>query len=338
MQAESQNSSGRATGASERALVVAAIAFVALLISILLGTLLGPRLGRLEWLSPTLLVCGLLLIIWSASLLILALPGLLKFVRCGSPIKVPISVITPLFLMMGGVILISAFAARARDVSPSISLVSSYVIAAESGQVALPRPPAERARDYFIVVFDDAEGSSKDCNDADFGRGQRVHQAYKPAIHLVAAALRHCARPGKIPEVDVRGFASSSKFAHCPSRTEGDGRMTSDELNLSLAQRRRQAVIDEVRSIARTPNDLAIYQEDSSRRWASVGDMNHEMRVIDAADAVYSPVRGILTRRADIVITNLGDCTQELAQPSPTAAPSGILEVQSESVDSRSSR
>ena len=114
--------------------------------------------------------------------------------------------------------------------------------------------------------------------------------------------------------------------------------MTSDELNLSLAQRRRQAVIDEVRSIARTPNDLAIYQEDSSRRWASVGDMNHEMRVIDAADAVYSPVRGILTRRADIVITNLGDCTQELAQPSPTAAPSGILEVQSESVDSRSSR
>ncbi|WP_139111484.1 hypothetical protein [Sphingobium sp. Ndbn-10] len=316
-------------GSAYRGLMIAALALVACILAVWIGLMLSRVIGPASWISATFLVAGLLLLAWSLILFALLIPALLRFVRCGAIEDLPVGALLPSFVFFAALVLLAAFGGRstAGGRHSSVTITTMVMPMQADGKVPMPpvtEGPIEPARDFFMVPFYTDEGRSKTCTEDDpaFGNAQNVHEGSKPVLRVLVEGLKECAAQGKTPEIDVRGFASSSGFKNCTGVDAANGRKTSDELNLLLSERRRASVIRAVREI--DPLGLIrIYQENEPRRWPTIDEMRRNVRIVDSnPDGSYSTLRGNLSRRAEIVITDKGDCEETIATVGPPAAAS----------------
>jgi hypothetical protein len=149
----------------------------------------------------------------------------------------------------------------------------------------------------FVVPF--AEGGCRGKESVSEWPGARPRAAFRTFLADLGAALAECAKSGPV-RVTVRGFASSSEFAHpeaCDPRV-GD-------LNVALANERARGVAAALERCSDSCPGLSV----TTREWKSSGEMRQAARFHDRLlrDA-YSPERGTLNRRAEIVIDEAGGC------------------------------
>jgi hypothetical protein len=129
-------------------------------------------------------------------------------------------------------------------------------------------------------------------------------------IKQLACGFRSCSVAGREVEIDVLGFASSREFS-C------DG-YDSDQLNLKLAEARRQNVIallqpaDPSTLECRQPENASefhIFRKHVDARWnGSIVEMEDARRFEDRVAGDPNRSREIFTRRVDILIRDKGDC------------------------------
>ena len=308
-------------GAGYRGLLVAITAAVAVTAAVWVGILFSRFTGSATWISPVLLVVAVILSAWAILQFLVLTPAILHFVRCGRINDQPIGFVIPSLIAFVAIILFSTFGVRSTDqvTKNSLTIVSAYIpIYGDTPPEPISEKPVpvEPARDFFMIPFSTDEGRSTTCSDDDpaFGDAQHVPDAIKPVIAILANGLAACYATDRLPEIDVRGFASSSGFRSCSSKIE------SEKLNLLLAERRRRSVIEAVRAKVGADH-VRIYQEADPRRWPTIEEMRRNVRIVDQDGAGYSTVRGNLSRRAEIVITNKGGC-EEIEQATKKPAPS----------------
>lgn len=198
------------------------------------------------------------------------------------------------------------------------TLFVSPIVFVQSASSSTPRQDLPT---FAVPFMNDAK--SCDENSSDFEGGAKIEPAVGLFLEQLTEGLVACAKEGKHVEVRVRGYASSKPFCCRESKAlckepyspplSDDEIERSNNLNLGIAKRRAEAVkvvieknVDSMRSRNRALGSVDVISEtfngvDAIARKQGVID-------VDTETGEYSARRGKLTRRADVVITNVGDC------------------------------
>lgn len=293
-------------GLLRRSVLVALLFFVIIYIGSYLGTRI-PQHSTLDSLRTSvqpalpaaLLVLGVIAIVFAAA-------AVLRFVRCG------VRLIPQLL----------------RFCSPALFFL---FLAALTAQRPIERPPIATSSATLGVVFGsraafdtvmvpffektnpEAHSASCDHNQTDFGEASQIaNPKVRQAIQHLAKSLAACSEGTDRVRIDVKGYASSSSFENCTQiLTDTPGKWTvSEHLNWQLAERRREAVISEIRLFA-GPEKIEIEHWDESKphRWNSPAEMRASPRFKDTnPNGGYDEEAGGLNRRVDIVIKRKATC------------------------------
>jgi|SRR5262245_57447509 len=205
---------------------------------------------------------------------------------------------------------------------------ASFLLIAAATVVASSLPPDQDSAvvpQSSVVFFDRANSSQpgpsqeftmsvpffKEAESCDpkteWGGGTTLDGSSKTFLQNLASGLLHCADQGKAVDVIVRGFASSSKLKGdlCSSDPE--------KANRDVANARARAVAE----ILAGPEAAAKESETSTlprvnvsvETWTSPTAMRDKIHFSDMnSRGEFSELRGNLTRRADVIVKNAGDC------------------------------
>lgn len=270
-----------------RAAWIALVSWAILLSAWESGRLLQPKL------SPIPIVGGAtvsVLILALASLLLAGLPVWDDFIRCGQRGR-----------------LFWTFAITSAATAMAIVLLARALITPPTPLpivVAHPSDPVvvrfgHSSFDSFLLPFF-VNGQSSRCKVITRGAAPDKEAAERFLKYLVPA-LAGCSKKGARVAIDVLGFSSSAEFKNdCAD----DDRKA---LNLLLAEKRRTAIIQMIRDLD-TARAIDIIQGDSTQRWDGYEDMEHHQKIDDGGHDAVDQARAILTRRVQIVLTNIGAC------------------------------
>ena len=278
-----------------------------------LGAMAGTKLfANDHWAKPLsdyrpILVAVFLVL--GIAMLGVSMPAVVKFIRCGW----------------------HHFLACLRQLSPALAFLLLSALSAVptptphigvSEQVAtlgIQFGHRGGAHDVILVPFFEKvnpEASARDCNPGrlDFGEASAIqNRKVIEAIEYLTESLKACSKPPrKQVVIDVQGFASTSAFNGCDKLPIGpDAIPISEQLNWTLAEKRRTAVIKIVRE--KDPDRLlSIEPAEGSPRWTGPQQMRARLRFDDTGDSEYDRIRGALNRRVEIVIRNKGICDPDV--------------------------
>ncbi len=167
------------------------------------------------------------------------------------------------------------------------------------------KTPAQPDGGFVISVPFFQEAQSCTVSDA-YGGGSKLDGASKGLLGNLAKGLVHCAANGKSVKVLVRGFASSSPVS-------GEGcQNDSEQQNLLIADARADAVVATLQAAVKgeTATNAGAQVVISHELWSSPSAMRASMQFNDTSSQTkkIDVDRGDLTRRADVIILDAGDC------------------------------
>lgn len=148
---------------------------------------------------------------------------------------------------------------------------------------------------------ENAEGC--DEKSPEFERGLTWFDGTDKFVDQLAKGLSYCSGSGKTVKVEIRGFASSADF----KASNGKQCANSNDLNVAIANLRALAVHDKMvealggsTAVTVTPKLWRNSEFQTMRAEALFNDRDDQNRPVEG--------RGDLTRRADVVVTDVGDC------------------------------
>lgn len=293
-----------------RTLLVAAV----ILATVGLGAVAGTALFADDrWAKPLLDYRPILVAVFlvlGIAMLGVALPAIVRFIRCGwRHLPACLRHLSPALAFL----LLSALSAV--PTSPTPAVVSEQV-----ATLGIQFGHRGGAHDVVLVPFFEKvnpEASARDCSRGHRGFGEAStiqNQKVVEAIEYLTESLKACSRPPrKQVVIDVQGFASTSAFKGCDKQPIAPGATPiSEQLNWTLAEERRDAVIKIVRR--KDPGRLlAIEPPEGSPRWTGPQQMRARLRFDDTGDDdKYDRIKGALNRRVEIVIRDKGLCEPDV--------------------------
>lgn len=179
------------------------------------------------------------------------------------------------------------------------------------------------SNESLLLIPFEREAGGCDPSTSDFKAGARLSTGAKELIAQLTRGLAECGSPDRPVRLQIRGFASSQPFdADCASN--GDSDRLSRRLNRDIANARAQAVVEEI-AAAEVNYRAQVNSQGTSRGitvepiiWPTFEAMKAGQRWNDEDARGYRTERAILTRRAEIVLIDSGDC--ELLLPLPPSS------------------
>lgn len=161
--------------------------------------------------------------------------------------------------------------------------------------------PSGRNTKFLVPFKKNAEG----CDDkaAKFKEGLVWFDGTDKFMDQLAQGLNSCAISGRTVKVEIKGFASSADF----KANNGQECANSNDLNVAIANLRATTVRNEMIRALGGSSGVAV----TAKQWRnSEFSAMRDEALFNDRDANNQPVpgRGDLTRRADIVVTDVGDC------------------------------
>ena len=186
---------------------------------------------------------------------------------------------------------------------------------------SLPTPisdsqPKVETREVTRIMLPFYPSDVRNCSIDEFGDGERMMAEAEASLRYIVEGLAWCGagEPGVV--VDVQGFASGRPF-NC-----GDEE-TSNRLNVSLAEKRRHVVIEEITKILASGDvqvreaAVQIFPAPENPRWTGDTDierlasMRRELAFHDHIGEGTDKLPERFTRRVDLVVTKKGRCEAE---------------------------
>lgn len=131
--------------------------------------------------------------------------------------------------------------------------------------------------------------------------GTRPSAVVERFLRRLARDLNECGEPGRVVEVDVRGFASTSEFANPDACRKG---LSSEGANRRVAAARARNVAEVLRRCGRD----CPYVKVRHRRDRGTTPESESPRFEDRVNGDYNHHRGALNRRAEIRIRHAAGC------------------------------
>jgi hypothetical protein len=299
----------------------AAVRLIALYVAVIAAALLGFELASsvgMEWtlfatFAEGWLIIAAVLVILIVGTLLLSLPDIFRFIRCGTRFLAAATPALAVLLLMLAIAGFSVRMAHHREEDPQPSPAPLGIFFGYNSR-----------NDTIYVPFFRLEGRNlpnKPCdpNQTDFGDAASLdaYAGLRQAISDLGQALASCSTPVLPVVIDVRGYASTSEFKDhegttCDAvvETKPDRRTVSEQLNLQLAEARRTEVIRLVtessgQAIRVDPPGPARWNDDPQRMRDALGFFD---RSLYSDGAPYNATRGMLNRRAEIEILSKGAC------------------------------
>ncbi len=258
------------------------------------------------------------------------MPGVVSWIRTGdfSGLYTFSSFVFMVFLSLGAAIWALIDPPEDQDsptvisvaAAPPVATANSVVFVSAGGQG--PGDVAGEKTTFVIPFFDEAGGCSE--SDPQYEKGKTLDEASRMFIHKIAGGLLHCANAEQPVKMSIQGFASTQPFAGC-------GSDVSDRLNRQIANDRALAVaraFEKALAAARESGpSLTGAVEVTVMPWRSVEEMYRHLGFDDRNKNEYSSGRAILTRRADVIVEDAGDCRIFTAAPllSPQQSASTVV-------------
>lgn len=178
----------------------------------------------------------------------------------------------------------------------------------ENGAVEPPRLEVETSQVLFLSRRSETSFVVPFFEEADLCgeticKGAKLDPSTIEFLNRFVDGLVDCGSPGEPVELQVRGYASSSKF---------DKRTDSDDLNLRTANLRADSVVDAILErleASEKPDDATASLSVRTVRWSTYESMKTATGFKDVnAENDYSPLRGLLNRRAEVLLVDPADC------------------------------
>ena len=166
---------------------------------------------------------------------------------------------------------------------------------------------------YLTIPFPQNENEKIPCTgDLTKHPGAKVSSAMQEVLAKVSKAISSCRAPdGRLPKIDVRGFASSLDFDQSCG-------IDSTMRNLQLAEARRASVLSamssdagkfdhsEAEGIWKAP--FAVLSPNKSKRWGNWQHMRDAQVIRDQVDEESDPAREVMTRHVEIWLLDGAGC------------------------------
>ncbi len=217
--------------------------------------------------------------------------GVIRFSRDGDRLELWKPVVT---VLVAGIAL--AMAVHLLELSSPGPETPSIIV--WNGVQPPPQPtdvaqsPSERYAIFPVFFARDATGFEPSTGE--FAGGTNVDSVEEIRVKNLVRALEKC---GEGVRLSVQGYSSSSM----------SGNRVPDEvvrINLSASNARAASVFQLIRESRSSSSEIAV----DLVEWQTIEEMEEARAFNDRADGEYVDEVGVLTRRADIMLVNPGEC------------------------------